>query len=92
MKALLDKMRADYRIVAEDRKAAGEWSEQDIADIGAAIKSATEGGDRDTIVCWARWMADLSASTVAFKSVFACVGGRIRNAVADHKQTAGKTK
>ena len=69
MKALIDKMRADYWIVAEDRKAAGEWSEQDIEDIGAAIKAAIEGGGRDTIVCWALWLADLSASTVAFKSI-----------------------
>ena len=88
MKALLDKMRVDFRVVADDRKASGDWSDQDIADIGAAIKAATEGGDRDTVVCWARWLADRAAATVAFKAIVAVTGARMRTAAADQKAKA----
>lgn len=88
MKALIDKMRADFTVVAADRKAEGEWSDDDIADIGAAIKAAIAANNTETIVLWARWLADLAAPTVALKAIIASVGSSMRKAAADRKQQA----
>lgn len=88
MKALIDKMRADFKVVAEDRKAEGDWSDEEIADIGDAIKEAISAKNTETIVLWARWLADLSASTVALKAIIASVGSSMRKAAADRKQQA----
>lgn len=40
MKATIEKMRADFVLVGEDRIQSGQWTEQDYAEVGAAIKDA----------------------------------------------------
>lgn len=64
MKTIIAKMRADWVVVAEDRRALGDWSEDDEQEIGSAVRAAIQKGDQDLIALWARWLADLSAITL----------------------------
>lgn len=83
--AVIAKMRADFSLVAEARLASGEWSDQDKAEIGAAIKSAIMNKDLVMLACWSRWLADLSAWITAWNLV--CRGSEVsmRNAAQAHK-------
>ncbi len=85
MKTIIAKMRADWVVVAEDRRALGDWSETDEAEIGAAVRDAINKGDQDLIALWARWLADLSAITLGL--AVAKVTNKMREQV--KKQKAG---
>jgi len=85
MQKLIEKMRSDWAVVAEDRRQSGDWTEEDEADIGAAIKAAIEGGNDDLIACWARWLADLAAITVTLKAVALGIDGRMRAKAAEQR-------
>ena len=69
MKSIVAKMRADFRRVAEHRKASGDWSEADEAEISAAVGAAVKAQDPDMIKCWAHWLADLSCSIAAWELI-----------------------
>ena len=79
MKTMIEKMRADWVVVAEERRACGEWTEEDEAEIGEAVKRAIASGKVDLISCWARWLGDLSATTVALKSIVLNINTRMRD-------------
>lgn len=64
--SVIQKMRADFARVAEVRKQRGDWTAEDEAEIGAAIKAAIDKGDPDMISSWALWLADLAASIAAW--------------------------
>lgn len=85
MQKLIEKMRADWGVVAEDRLQSGDWTEEDETEIGDAIKAAVKGGDEDLIACWARWLSDLAAITVTLKSVALGIDGRMRAKAAEHR-------
>lgn len=67
MNTIIQKMRHDWPVVAEDRRACGDWTAADEAEIGQAIKAAVAAGDADQIALWARWLADLSSITLAIR-------------------------
>ena len=69
MKSIVAKMRADFRRVAEHRKASGDWSEADEAEISAAVGAAVKAQDPDMIKCWAHWLADLSCLIAAWELI-----------------------
>lgn len=82
MKAIIEKMRADFVLVGEDRIQSGQWTEQDYAEVGAAIKDAITAyqADKDNakqsaaaVLSWARWLADLSAWVTAYRMICAPV-------------------
>ncbi len=85
MSAVIDKMRADWRVVSEDRRRCNDWSESDEKEFAEAIKAAVASGDDSLIVCWARWLADLSAATLLLQTVARGVTANIRAAVAESK-------
>lgn len=85
MQKLIEKMRADWGVVAEDRRRTGDWSEEDETDIGAAVKAAVAGGNEELIACWARWLSDLAATTVALKAIALGIEGRMRAKAAEHR-------
>ena len=87
--SLIAKMRADFRVVAEDRLAAGDWSQKDVDEIGAAIKAAIEGKS-DAAPLWARWLSDLAASTVALSAIIAASSARMRLEAAKQHQAAAE--
>lgn len=90
MEQMIGKMRADFGVVAEARKAAGEWSDSDVRDFGAAIKAAIDAGDSTVLALWARWLADLSAGVVFFSLVVRGSEAAMRARVAaDRAQAAG---
>ncbi|MFV5212803.1 hypothetical protein ACLIIZ_03630 [Azonexus caeni] len=68
MDRIIQKMRHDWPLVAEDRRACGDWSETDEAEIGQTIKAVVEAGDADQIAMWARWLADLSAVVLGLRA------------------------
>jgi len=78
MKAIIEKMRADFVVVTQDRIASGEWSAGDADDIGNAIRSVVESGDQSGIAMWARWLADLAAFVTAWTLVVRATEGRMR--------------
>lgn len=63
------KMRADFALVQSHRKEREEWDEQDIAEIGAAIKAAIDANDVDQIHGWSLWLADLAHSVAAWNNL-----------------------
>lgn len=69
MQQIIAKMRADWSVVAQDRRAAGEWTEADEIEIGNEIKAAIAQRDPDLLCCWARYLADLSALAVGLKVI-----------------------
>lgn len=77
LQAVITKMRADFVLVAESRRASGDWSAQDEKEIGEAIKAAIASKDRRAAVaCWSRWLADLSAWVTAWNLI--CRGSEAR--------------
>lgn len=78
MDTMIKKMRCDWMVVAEDRKACGEWTADDEKAIGDAVKSAIEGGKPGPITLWARWLADLAATTIALKAIAIGIDLRMR--------------
>ena len=67
MERIIDKMRADWPVVEEDRIECGDWTAEDAAEVGAAIKAAIAAGDATTITLWARWLADLAAIALGLR-------------------------
>lgn len=57
MSDLLNKLRADFELVSKHCIESGEWSKEDAAEFGAAIKATVERKDDATLVLWARDMA-----------------------------------
>lgn len=64
MNLLIEKMRADFAMVASVRRASGDWTSSDEAMAGGAIRMAIDLDDRPLLLCWARWLAELSARDV----------------------------
>ena len=87
MNAVIAKMRADWTVVSEARRASGEWSAQDEAEIGEAIKAAVASKDAASLACWSRWLADLSAWVTAWNLVCRGSEQRMRNAAKAHKMS-----
>lgn len=94
MKAIIEKMRADFVLVGEDRIQSGQWTEQDYAEVGAAIKAAIEAYNADedpakpsqsSVISWARWLADLSAWVTAYKMICAPVNRLIELRLAERR-------
>lgn len=69
MQLMLNKMRADFELVAKARRESGEWSEEDVKEFNAAIKQAKDANDHTNLALWARWLADLAAGVVFFNLV-----------------------
>lgn len=65
MERVITKMRADFDQVASARIAGGLWSREDAGEASKAIKAAIDADDRGLIMCWARWLAVLSARDLA---------------------------
>ena len=87
MDSMIKKMRADWVVIAEDRLACGEWTAEDEVQIGEAVKAAINGGKAELITCWARWLGDLAASTVALKAIALGIDARMREAARKHRET-----
>jgi len=90
MNEIITKMRVDWTIVAQDRRACGEWTETDEAEIGEAVKAAVTAGQQEQIILWARWLGDLSASTIALKVIILGIDTRIRDAARKHREATAK--
>lgn len=86
MKAVIDKMRADFVRVAEARKKHGDWTEADEAEIGAAIKAAVEKGDPDTVLSWALWLADIAHSIAAWELIVRGSMARMRHQAREERE------
>lgn len=90
MESMIKKMRADWIVVAEDRRACGEWSEATEAEIGEAVKAAIATGKADSITCWARWLGDLAATTIALKAIAVGIDARMREQARNHRDSMKK--
>jgi hypothetical protein len=53
----LDALRADFRTAAAWCLDCGEWSDEDVAEIGQAIKAAIDAQDLGEVAFWCEFMA-----------------------------------
>jgi hypothetical protein len=92
MQELIDKMRADWSVVAAHLVAAKEWTKEDEIEIGQAIKAAIDAKDRNAIACWSRWLADLSAWVTAWNLICRGSEAAMRAAANEHKANGNQEK
>ena len=90
MESMIKKMRADWVVVAEDRLACGAWSAEDEVQIGEAVKGAIASGKPELVMCWARWLSDLAATTVTLKAISVGIDARMREAARKHRDANEK--
>lgn len=90
MNDIITKMRADWAVVAKDRRECQAWTEEDESQIGEAVKGAVASGNQEQIILWARWLSDLSASTIALKAIILGIDTRIRDAARKHRAAQAK--
>lgn len=89
MDQMIKKMRADFELVGKARCEAGEWTAEDFAEFGRAIKTAIDSRNIDSMALWARWLADLSAGVVFFNMVIRGAEAGMRAKTAEMR-AAGK--
>ncbi|MBS1188924.1 MAG: hypothetical protein H6R10_716 [Rhodocyclaceae bacterium] len=85
MKSLLDKMRADWAVVAENRLETGDWTEEDERDIGLAVKAAVDSGDSSTIAMWSHWLSDAASWVCAYNLIIRSAEAGMRAKAAEEK-------
>lgn len=85
MSALVEKMRADWRVVSEQKRRSGEWSEADELEIGALVKAAVDSGDEGLMSCWASWLGELAGAMLLLRLVARGADANIRRAIAEDK-------
>lgn len=85
MEKIIAKLRADWPIVAEARRASAEWTDEDERDIGLAIKAAIEAKDLSTLALWSHWLSDLATGVTYFRLVVRAAESAIRLQVAANK-------
>lgn len=90
MELMLNKMRADFEMVAKARRESGEWSEADVKEFNGAIKQVLDSGDTAALALWARWLADLSAGVVFYNLVVKGAEAGMRAKAAEQKARAGQ--
>ena len=77
-KALIDKLRADFRLVADHRRQSGDWTEDDERQIGESIKASIAAGNPETICMWALQFSDLAHVITTCAMAIRIAEGRIR--------------
>lgn len=85
MSLIVEKMRADWRLVAEFKRKHEEWSEADEKEIGDLVKAAVASGDESLISCWARWLGELASAILLLNLVARGTDANIRRAIAEDK-------
>lgn len=68
MTDLLNKLRADFELVSKHLIESGEWSRDDAAEFGAAIKGAVDRKDDEIVILWARDMS-IRANAVLYHAL-----------------------
>lgn len=58
---LLETMRADFALVSAERLACKDWDGADVAELGAAVRAAVDGGDAEAASAWADYLASEAA-------------------------------
>jgi len=86
------KMRADWAVVAQNRRESGDWTESEEADILSAIKAAIDAGDKAIIACWSRWLADLSAWVTAWNLICRGSEAAMRTEARKHREQSNQVK
>lgn len=92
MEQVIAKMRADWSVIAKARLESGEWTAEDVKDIGAAVAVAVAAKSPDQIAMWSRWLADLAAWACAWNLI--CRGAEVamRAKAAEVKAAAAAKK
>ncbi len=85
MSAVIEKMRADWRVVAEDKRQRGEWSEADEKEVGDLVKAAVASNDESLVTCWARWLGELAGAILLLRLVARGTDANIKRALAEDK-------
>lgn len=89
---VVEKMRSDWAVVAQNRRESGDWTESEEADILAAIKAAIDAKDKTLIACWSRWLADLSAWVTAWNLICRGSEAAMRTEARKHREQSNQVK
>lgn len=85
MSIVVEKMRADWRVVAEDKRQRGEWTEAEEKEVGDLVKSVVASNDDGLITCWARWLGELAGAILLLRLVARGTDANIKRAIAEDK-------
>lgn len=98
---MIAKLRADFVVVADARRASGDWTEADEKEIALAIKSSVDSGNPESLTFWALYFSDLAHTLTTCALLVRIAEGRIRaqiardreeRAEADRKKREGSRK
>ena len=81
-------MRADFLLVAADRRDNQGWTEADIDRLGAEIRIATQANDPEAIAAWALYLATEAEALRALAQQCREVEARIRAERAAEREKA----
>jgi N-acetylglucosamine kinase-like BadF-type ATPase len=82
----IEKLRKDFDLVADDRVKRGDWTKEEVAEFGEAIKEAVDQGDVVALCGWAMWFSDLAHSLTTFALIVRNAEIRIRAAALEAKE------
>lgn len=77
-RAMIDKLRADFVLVADFRLASGDWTKDDERAFGAAIKASIDSGSPETLCMWALRFSDLAHVVTTCAMAVRIAEGRMR--------------
>lgn len=86
----LDSLRADFVTVADDRKARQGWSDADVAELGAAVKTAIDAGAEVDLQAWGEFLS--AEATALRESARVCreAEQRVRTQRAEERERAAR--
>lgn len=88
MSDLLNKLRSDFELVSRHCVESGEWTKDDAAEFGRAIKATVERKDDAVLVLWARDMAIRANAVIYHTMIVKGVEATMRARAADERNKA----
>lgn len=88
MSDLLNKLRSDFELVSRHCVESGEWTKDDAAEFGQAIKATVEREDDAVLVLWARDMAIRANAVIYHTMIVKGVEATMRARAADERNKA----
>lgn len=83
----IDRLREDFREVVRDRKAKGQWTDDDEAEVGRLIKSIIDGrGEVGLLECWAAWLSTEAEQIRQWRSRVRDVEARMHASACEKRQ------
>lgn len=90
MSDMLNKLRSDFELVSRHCVESGEWTKEDAAEFGAAIKASVDRKDDAVLILWARDMSVRANAVLYHTMVVKGVEATMRARAAEERNKATK--